>query len=133
MDAAQAMPLLKGVLARRDACSEALRAKAVFLVAQKAGNDAESVLLDVVRNDPSAEVRGQAVFWLGQSGGERAVDAIEQILRTSRDADIQEKAVFATACPATCARRRSSGSGSTPRPTTRSSCAACSPGCVTAT
>ncbi|HET7233095.1 MAG TPA: HEAT repeat domain-containing protein [Longimicrobium sp.] len=95
MDADQAMPLLKGVLARRDACSEALRAKAVFLVAQKAGNDAEGVLLDVVRNDPSAEVRGQAVFWLGQSGGERAVDAIEQILRTSRDADIQEKAVFA--------------------------------------
>jgi len=95
MDAEQAMPLLRTVLARRDACSEALRAKAVFLVAQKAGGDAESVLLNVARTDPSSEVRGQAVFWLSQTGTERALDAIEQILRTTPDADVQEKAVFA--------------------------------------
>jgi len=95
MDAEQAMPLLRTVLARRDACSEALRAKAVFLVAQKAGADAESVLLNVARTDPSSEVRGQAVFWLSQTGTERALDAIEQILRTTPDADVQEKAVFA--------------------------------------
>jgi HEAT repeat protein len=95
MDAEQAMPLLRAVLARRDACSEALRAKAVFLVAQKAGGDAETVLLNVARSDPSSEVRGQAVFWLSQTGTERALDAIEQILRTTPDADVQEKAVFA--------------------------------------
>lgn len=95
MDAEQAMPLLRSVLARRDACSEALRSKAVFLVAQKAGADAESVLLNVARTDPSSEVRGQAVFWLSQTGTERALDAIEQILRTTPDADVQEKAVFA--------------------------------------
>jgi len=96
MDADQAMPLLRTVLARRDACSEELRSRAVFLVAQKAGGgDAESVLLDVVRNDPSAEVRGQAVFWLGQSGTERSLDAIEQILRTSGDNEVREKALFA--------------------------------------
>ena len=95
MDATQAMPLLRSVLARRDACSEALRAKAVFLVSQKAGADAETVLLDVARNDPSHEVRGQAVFWLSQTGTDRALQAIEEILRTSRDPDIREKAVFA--------------------------------------
>lgn len=95
MDASQAMPLLRSVLARRDACSEALRSKAVFLVSQKAGADAETVLLDVARNDPSQEVRGQAVFWLSQTGTERALQAIEEILRTSRDPDIREKAVFA--------------------------------------
>ncbi len=95
MDAEQAMPLLRTVLARRDACSEALRAKAVFLVSQKAGSDAEDVLLNVARTDPSSEVRAQAVFWLSQTGTERALDAIEQILRTTPDADVQEKAVFA--------------------------------------
>lgn len=95
VDADQAMPLLRRVLARRDACSEELRSKAVFLVAQKAGADAESTLLEVIRTDPSAEVRGQAVFWLGQTGTERALDAIIQILRTTSDPDLQEKAVFA--------------------------------------
>ena len=95
MDADRAMPLLRSVLARRDACSEALRSKAVFLVSQKAGGEAEDVLLNVARTDPSAEVRGQAVFWLSQTGTERALDAIEQILRTTSDAEIQEKGVFA--------------------------------------
>jgi hypothetical protein len=33
--ARQAMPILQMVLARRDACSVALRRKAVFLVSQK--------------------------------------------------------------------------------------------------
>lgn len=95
MDAEQAMPLLRSVLARRDACSEALRSKAVFLVSQKGGTDAEDLLLNVARTDPSSEVRGQAVFWLSQTGTERALDAITQILRTSNDTEVQEKAVFA--------------------------------------
>jgi HEAT repeat protein len=95
MDAEQAMPLLRSVLARRDACSEELRSKAVFLVSQKGGSDAEDLLLNVARTDPSSEVRGQAVFWLSQTGTERALDAITQILRTSNDTEVQEKAVFA--------------------------------------
>jgi HEAT repeat protein len=95
MDGDRALPLLRTVLARRDACSEALRAKAVFLVSQKAGGEAEDILLNVARTDPSSEVRGQAVFWLSQTGTERALDAIAQILRSTSDAEIQEKAVFA--------------------------------------
>lgn len=95
MDAAQAMPLLRTVLARRDACSEELRSKAVFLVSQKGGSEAEDLLLNVARTDPSAEVRGQAVFWLSQTGTERSLDAIAQILRTTNDPEVQEKAVFA--------------------------------------
>jgi HEAT repeat protein len=95
MDADQALPLLRSVLARRDACSETLRSKAVFLVSQKAGGEAETILLNVARTDPSREVRGQAVFWLSQTGTERALDAIEQIMRSTSDAEIQEKGVFA--------------------------------------
>jgi HEAT repeat protein len=95
VDAGQAMPLLRRVLARRDDCSEELRSKAVFLVSQKGGAEAENTLLEVARADPSREVRGQAVFWLSQTGTERALDAILQILRSTNDAEIQEKAVFA--------------------------------------
>ncbi|HEX6747453.1 MAG TPA: HEAT repeat domain-containing protein [Longimicrobium sp.] len=95
MDSERAMPLLRQVLARRDACSEKLRRQATFLVAQKAGDEAQSILLNVARTDPSPEVRGQAVFWLGQSGGDRAVDAIMEILRSSNDPEVQEKAIFA--------------------------------------
>jgi TolA-binding protein len=95
MDAEQAMPILRRVLARRDACSEKLRAHAVFLVAQKRTSDTEEVLLGIARQDPSKEVREQAVFWLSQVGTERAVDILSDILRTSRDEDLQEKAVFA--------------------------------------
>src|SRR3712207_6044452 len=89
------MPRRGRVRARRDECSEALRSKAVFLVSQKGGPDAENLLLEVARNDPSQEVRGQAVFWLSQTGTERALQAIAEILRTSRDPAIQEKAIFA--------------------------------------
>ncbi|MBV9107971.1 MAG: HEAT repeat domain-containing protein, partial [Gemmatimonadetes bacterium] len=95
MDADRAMPLLRQVLARRDACSERLRRQATFLVSQKAGAEAETILLNVARTDPSADVRGQAVFWLSQTGSERAVDAILEVLRSSNDPAVQEKAIFA--------------------------------------
>ncbi|HEX8696432.1 MAG TPA: HEAT repeat domain-containing protein [Longimicrobium sp.] len=95
MDADQALPILRRVLARRDACSEELRKHAVFLVAQKRNADTENLLLSIARDDPSSEVREQAVFWLSQVGTERAVDILGEILRSSRDAGLQEKAVFA--------------------------------------
>ena len=91
----RAVPILRRVLARRDQCSEVLRRKAVFLVAQKVTPETENILLDAMRNDPDAEVREQAVFWLSQVPTERAVDALEQILFTSRDSNIREKALFA--------------------------------------
>ncbi|HEX8904210.1 MAG TPA: HEAT repeat domain-containing protein, partial [Longimicrobiaceae bacterium] len=95
MDSERAMPLLRQVLARRDACSENLRKHATFLVSQKGGAETEAILLNVARTDPSAEVRGQAVFWLSQTGSERALDAIVDILRSTNDPEVQEKAIFA--------------------------------------
>ncbi|HKW42473.1 MAG TPA: HEAT repeat domain-containing protein [Gemmatimonadales bacterium] len=94
MDAANAVPILKKVLARRDACSTALRRKAVFILSQKRGAETEDMLLDVARNDPDPEVRQQAVFWLSQVGSERAVSALDSILRTTGDAELREKALF---------------------------------------
>jgi len=95
MDDARARPILRRVLARRDAGSVCLRRKAVFLIAQEDAEGTEDILLETARTDPDQEVREQAVFWLSQVGTERAVGALDSILRTSKDPALQEKAVFA--------------------------------------
>jgi HEAT repeat protein len=95
MDDTRARPILRRVLARRDAGSVCLRRKAVFLIAQEDAEGTEDILLETARTDPDQEVREQAVFWLSQVGTERAVGALDSILRTSKDPALQEKAVFA--------------------------------------
>ncbi|HKV52257.1 MAG TPA: HEAT repeat domain-containing protein [Gemmatimonadaceae bacterium] len=95
MDSQEALPLLRKVLARRDACSEALRNKAVFIVAQKEGDESADMLIDVARSDPSSEVRQNAVFWLGQVSGDRSVSLLDSILLSTKDEDLQDKAIFA--------------------------------------
>ena len=95
MDSERAQPILKKVLARRDAASVCLRRKAVFLISQGGGEGAEDILLASARNDPDPEVREQAVFWLSQVGSERAVSALDSILRTSKERNLQDKAIFA--------------------------------------
>ena len=95
MDSDRAMPILKQVLARRDACSEVLRRKAVFLVAQKQTSESADLLINVARNDPDPEVRQQAVFWLSEVRSDRAIAALDSLLRESKDPELQEKAIFA--------------------------------------
>jgi len=95
MDAQEALPVLRKVLARRDACSEALRKKAVFIVAQKEDSESADILLNVARNDPSNDVRESAVFWLGQVSGERSVSLLDSILMSTKDENLQDKAIFA--------------------------------------
>lgn len=97
MDSERALPILKQVLARRDECSVALRRKAVFLVAQKQGEETASILLEAARNDPDVEVRRQAVFWLSEVHSDRALSALDSILHGSKDEEVQEKAIFALA------------------------------------
>jgi HEAT repeat protein len=95
MRSEQALPLLKRVLARRDACSEILRRKAVFLVSQKRGDEAADILIETAKNDPDRETREQAVNWLGQVDATKAVALLEQLLKTSTDEEMQDKAIFA--------------------------------------
>jgi HEAT repeat protein len=95
MDAANAVPVLRQVLARRDPCSVELRRKAVFVLSQKRSDQTEDILLSVARSDPNPDVRGQAVFWLSQVGSDKAVTALDSILRTSSDQELQDKAIFA--------------------------------------
>lgn len=95
MDAEGALPILKQVLQKRDACSAPLRKKAVFLLSQKRTSETEALLIDAIRNDPSRAVREDAVFWMGQIRTERALSALEDIASSSTDARLREKAVFA--------------------------------------
>jgi len=97
MDSESALPTLKGVLARRDACSAVLRRKAVFLVSRKRSSETEDILLNALRTDPDKEVREQAVFWLGQVNSEKSTTALLELLRSSTDAAVLEKAVFSLA------------------------------------
>jgi len=92
MDAERAMPILKQVLARRDACSVALRRKAVFLVSQKRTAETATILMGVARGDPDQETREQAVFWLSQVPG--STPLLEEILKGSGDENIKDKALF---------------------------------------
>ncbi|MFL5618510.1 MAG: HEAT repeat domain-containing protein [Gemmatimonadaceae bacterium] len=96
MNAENAMPILKAVLAKRDACSAELREKAVFLVSQKRTSETEDLLLGVVRDDPNQEVRKKAVFWLGQVNTDRAAQALVQMLESSTtSSELREQAIFA--------------------------------------
>lgn len=95
MSAEQAMPLLKQVMARKDACNAPLREKAVFIISQKRSAEAEDLLLDAARNDPAPKVREQAVFWLSQVNSEKSLAAIEEIIRTETNPKLLEQAVFA--------------------------------------
>jgi HEAT repeat protein len=92
MDADRAMPILQKVLARRDACSVALRRKAVFLVSQKRTPETANILMSVARTDPDQEVREQAVFWLSQVPGSTGL--LEEILKGNGDENIKDKALF---------------------------------------
>ena len=95
MDAERALPILKRLLERRDACSVPLRRKAVFLLSQKPTAETEALMLAVVQRDPDQRVREEAVFWMGQVRSERAAAALEDIALRSSDERLREKAVFA--------------------------------------
>lgn len=99
MNEDQALPILQDVLRQRDACSAELRARAVFLIAQKLTDESVDILLDLAhRNpDPDPEVRGQAIFWLHQVQTPEALAALESILAESDDPELQEQALFGIA------------------------------------
>lgn len=95
MNSEQALPILERVLARRDACSEVLRAKAVFLVAQHRSERTADILLGVAKNDPDEDVREQAIFWLGNVRDPRVLGILSDIVTGNAGQAMKNKAVFA--------------------------------------
>ncbi len=97
MDSERVIPILRKVLARRDACSVPLRKNALFILSQKSGPEREMMLLEVAKTDPSAQVRQDAVFNLSQARGNIALDALEDLLLHSDERAVRQNALFALA------------------------------------
>jgi HEAT repeat protein len=95
MDSQSAIPILKEILSKKDACTAWMRKKAVFLVSQHPSTETVTLLMDVARTDPSADVRGQAVFWMGQVHSQKAEDMLVDIATNSRDLELRKGALFA--------------------------------------
>jgi HEAT repeat protein len=97
MNSERVIPLLRRVLAQRDDCSTKLRKNALFIVAQKGGDERDKLLLDVAKGDPSNQVRNDAVFYLGQAQSNAAVDALEDLLVNTGETSTRSNALFALA------------------------------------
>jgi HEAT repeat protein len=97
MDADRVLPLLRKVLARRDACSTPLRKNALFILAQKSGAEREKLLLEVAKSDPDNSVRSDAVFHLSQARSDAAVSALEDLLLHADERGVRQNALFALA------------------------------------
>ncbi|MDQ3697875.1 MAG: HEAT repeat domain-containing protein, partial [Gemmatimonadota bacterium] len=97
MDPEAAAPILSRVVGRRDACSEALRKRAVFLLGRRGDETAALTLAEVARSEPDRDVRSDAILWLSRMPGDGAVGTLEEILRTTDDEQIQRAAVRALA------------------------------------
>lgn len=95
MDAEKAMPILKKVLTRREACTKNLRRTAVWLVASRKQPEAADILLNVAKTDPDKDVREQAVFWMANVPTEEATTMLIDLAKKSDDIDLQKKAVYA--------------------------------------
>ena len=93
----RALPILKRVIQRRDPCSVEMRKTALFVISQHGGDETAAILMDVVANDPDADIRGNAVFWLSQNPSPETVPLLDSLLRYSTDDEIRGKALFALA------------------------------------
>jgi tetratricopeptide (TPR) repeat protein len=95
MDADRALPLLKKVMASREKCSEVLRKKAVFLIAQKQrAPEAADLLVEAAKNDPDVDVRKEALFWLSRVNGDKAIELLRDVALKPGDPEMRKQAVF---------------------------------------
>jgi HEAT repeat protein len=95
MQTERAVPLLRGVLERRDECSVPLRKQAIFVLGQLDPNEVEDLMIEVARTDPDPGVQEAAVFWLSQVGSDGAVSALADILSSTDNPVLEENAIFA--------------------------------------
>ena len=97
LDFASARPILERVLARHDECTVGLRKRAVFLIGKQADASAATLLSNVVRTEPNADVRGDAILWLSRVPGDQTVNMLDELLRNSTDERVQRTALRALA------------------------------------
>lgn len=93
INAAEARPTLKKVLARRDECSVGLRRRAVYILARSGTEESSADLLEVAKGDPSPEVRHDAIVLIGRSPGTMTVQTLEQLFKDAPD-DVTRESVL---------------------------------------
>jgi HEAT repeat protein/TolA-binding protein len=97
MDPATAMPLLRKVLDRKDACSSELRRRAVFMLGRRADNESAQLLIATAKTDTNYSVRSEAINALPRLPGDVGLKALEEMLRTEQDERIQRSIIRALA------------------------------------
>ena len=95
LDAPEARPTLKRVLARRDECSVTLRRRAVYILGRNGTEEAASDLLDAAKNDPSPDVRSDAIMLIARAPGANTVRVLEQLFNESNDERTKQAALSA--------------------------------------
>ena len=107
MDPAQALPIIKAVLNKKDECSIELRKSAIFMLGRRGDAEAASLIGATAKSDPSSSVRADAISWLPKLQGDAGVNQLEEILRSEQDQNIQ-RAVVRTLTSSDNQRARSS-------------------------
>jgi HEAT repeat protein len=95
MDPTQALPILRRVLDRKDACSVELRRNAVFILGRRSDAESQNILMGVAKSDPDITVRTEAINYLPRIAGDAGLNALEDMLRSEQDERIQRAAVHA--------------------------------------
>jgi hypothetical protein len=80
-------------IARHNPSSD-MRSKALFWLAQQAGEKATSTLRDAVDNDPEEDVRAHAVFAISQLPDDQGIPLLVELANTHRSIAVRKKAVF---------------------------------------
>jgi HEAT repeat protein/TolA-binding protein len=93
MDPAQALPIIRNVLNKKDECNVEVRKRAIFILGRRGDAEAANLIGAAAKSDPSSSVRAEAITWLPKLQGDAGVNQLEEILRTEQDQDIQRSVV----------------------------------------
>jgi hypothetical protein len=80
-------------MVRGDTIAE-LRGQALFWLAQRAGQQAESTITEAIRNDPETDVKKRAVFALSQLPKDRGIPLLIDVARTNQNPAVRKQAMF---------------------------------------
>ena len=94
-DPGSATPILLKVIDRRDQCSLPLRRNAVMILGRRDDATVRTKLVEVARNDPSAEVRSAAIGYLANANSDEMANALDGIMRSDAELDVQRAAARA--------------------------------------
>jgi HEAT repeats len=91
-DALQADAILEQLA--RPPSAQRIREKAIFWLAQKAGERAAAAIVDAIENDPDTEVKKKAVFALSQLPKDQAIPKLIEIASKQRNREVRKQAFF---------------------------------------